>query len=449
MHPNTIFLVLILTISLMYGCDDGDGDGTNNVPDASTGGATTPDSSAAETSPDTTNDEMNADEMILDQDIVQSAGALEFGEGNVLFVGDSKAGVVHAFEFADGTFDDQASFILGRASTFEGRNLIKDIDVELGSILGIPASDVMINDLTIHPATQQLVLSVHRGTGPDAEPLIFKVDQGMLQILDFTQANHASIDVGTVSPDARLEFGQTIQNFAVTDIDFHAGEIFVAGVSGDDFSSTIRRAAYPFDGRVSMTYTEIWHAVHAQFETRAPIMTQDIQVIDGEPYLVAVYACTPLVRFALADLQDGAQVRGDMIAELGFGNTPIDIISYTDPFLQEPVFLVTHTHRSATRFLERDVASAEPMPYEPPNVFDQAGISAFDIPLVGPKHVVQIDDTWVAAIEEDPLSPGKLQLRTLALPFFFDRSDHLVEMNFPGAPDPFGYADAPPKGYDD
>jgi hypothetical protein len=224
------------------------------------------------------------------------------------------------------------------------------------------------------------------------------------------------LDVGTVDASASLEFGQAIRALSITDIDYYEGEIFVAGVSGDDFSSTIRRAAYPFDGTDAVTQTEIWHAVHAQFETRSPIITADIQEIDGVPYMVAVYACTPLVRFALSDLEDGAQVRGDMISELGFGNTPVDIVSYEDPFVQAPAFLVTHTNRSATQFLHADVASAETLPYEPPNVFD--------------RH------------------PGTLQLRTLLLPLVFDRADHIVEMNFPGAPDPFGYGSAPDYGYE-
>lgn len=383
------------------------------------------------------------------QDIIQSAGALAFGDGGVLFVGDSEAGLVHAFDFPQGTFDDQSDYVLGRASTFEGRNLVKNIDAQLASILGIPVEEVMINDLVMHPGTKQLVLSVHRGTGPDAAALLFKVNRGALELLNFKQAPHSSIDVGTVSPEAQLEFGQKIQAFAVTDIEYYDGEIFVAGVSGDDFSSTIRRSVYPFEGPASLTRTEIWHAVHAQFETRSPILTHHIQELDGVPYLIAVYACTPLVRFALSELVDGARVRGDMIAELGFGNTPVDMITYVDPFLQQPVYLVTHTHRSATRFLVNDVATAEPLPYEAPNVFDQAGVPVFDIPMVGAEQMVQIDETWVAVIEEDPLNPGALQLRTVALPFFFDRSDHLVEMNFPGAPDPFGYRNAPPKGFDD
>jgi hypothetical protein len=33
------------------------------------------------------------------------------------------------------------------------------------------------------------------------------------------------------------------------------------------------------------------------------------------------------------------------------------------------------------------------------------------------------------------------------MPFFFDRADHVVEMNFDGSPDPFGYKAAPPIEY--
>jgi hypothetical protein len=33
------------------------------------------------------------------------------------------------------------------------------------------------------------------------------------------------------------------------------------------------------------------------------------------------------------------------------------------------------------------------------------------------------------------------------MPFFFDRADHVVEMNFEGSADPFGYKAAPPVDY--
>ena len=104
---------------------------------------------------------------------------------------------------------------------------------------------------------------------------------------------------------------------------------------------------------------EIWHAVHAQYETRAPIITQEIRELDGVPTLIAVYACTPLVRIPLSELKDGAQIRGEMIGELGYGNTPLDIVSYTDPMDIKDYVLVTNSSRSAVRISLSDIASVE------------------------------------------------------------------------------------------
>jgi hypothetical protein len=60
------------------------------------------------------------------------------------------------------------------------------------------------------------------------------------------------------------------------------------------------------------------HPVHAEFETRAPIIRQLIREMTGKPYLFAVYGRTPLVRFPLAALKNGAHVRGEVIGELGY-----------------------------------------------------------------------------------------------------------------------------------
>jgi hypothetical protein len=51
---------------------------------------------------------------------LRSAGALAFGAENVLFVGDTKAGGVHAYEFQAAAFDSQKDVFVGRAETFEG-----------------------------------------------------------------------------------------------------------------------------------------------------------------------------------------------------------------------------------------------------------------------------------------------------------------------------------------
>jgi hypothetical protein len=369
---------------------------------------------------------------------LRSAGALAFGAENVLFVGDTQAGGVHAYEFQAAAFDSQKDVFVGRAETFEGWVLVDKIDRKIAGLLGIDPVDVQINDMVVHRPSQQVYLSVHRGQGPDAEPLLIKVNKGKVEIVDLTSAKHSFTDVGPVPTDEKLEFGGTQRDLAITDIDYYGGEIFVAGVSTGSFASKLRRIAYPFDSKLKSSSIEIWHAVHAQYETRAPIITQEIRELDGVPTLIAVYACTPLVRIPLSELKDGAKVRGQMIGELGFGNTPLDIISYTDPMDKKDYVLVTNSSRSAVRMSLSDIASVKPMPVEVPANPGPAGISQFPIAAEA-VHLDMLNPSWAVAIRRNVKDPRHLELATLPLPFFLDRAAHLVEMNFPGAADPFGY----------
>lgn len=286
------------------------------------------------------------------------AGALSFGPGDVLFVGDNRAGKVHAFDFPSNAFDNQQGYTLGRAQSFEGRTIINNIHGHIAAMLGTTADEVVINDMVVHPKSKQIILSVHRGKGPKSSPILLKVNKGKLAPVDLSLATHSAIQLNVAS-DKSFEFGQSLNTLAITDIDFFNGELFIAGLSNEEFSSKLRRVAYPFKGKVSQSTIEIWHAVHAQFETRAPIITLDIRVLDDVPTLIAVYACTPLVKIPLSELQDGKKVRGTMIGEMGFGNTPIDIVSFTHPMYKQDVVLVTNTNRSAVQVTLSDIAQAE------------------------------------------------------------------------------------------
>jgi hypothetical protein len=376
-----------------------------------------------------------------------SAGELEFGPNNVLFVGDTKGAAVHAFELRNTDITSQANVSMGNARTFEGRDLIRRIDRKVAAYLGTRADQVSINDIKVHPTSKQIFLSVHRGRGPDAIPVILKVNDGRLEALELGKLDHSKVSISNLPTEETLEFGQLQRNLAITDITYHDGEIFVAGISNEEFASTLRRIPYPFTGRVSTSSIEIWHAVHAQFETRAPIITQLVREIDDVPYLIAVYACTPLVRIPIAELKNGAHVHGDMIGELGFGNTPVDMVNYVDGSDGKEYVLVTHNSRNATRVAILDIPQVEPMPVNVPNNFGPAGITQYPIPLTGAQQLDLIDEQWAVVIRRHPADDQRLDLHTLPLPFFFDRADHIVEMNWPGGPDPFGYREAKePKG---
>lgn len=380
---------------------------------------------------------------------IQSAGALAFGPGNTLFVGDSKAGLVHAFELSGSAIDDQSEYTLGRAASFEGRTMVSNIDEKIATLLNADAEAIVINDMVVHKPSGQIFISAHDGRGPKAKPHLLKVDQGELKRVNLKKTKHSSINIGPVHTKETLEFGQPLNTLAITDIDYYKGEIFVAGLANDVFASKLRRIPFPFDGKVSTSSIEIWHAVHAQYETRSPIITQEIRELDGEPTLIAVYACTPIVRIPIADLKDGAQVRGTMIGEMGFGNTPIDIVSFNNPMDKNDYVIVTNTNRSAAQIPLQAIASADPMPsgegVKP--VFSVAGVTQYPMPLAGTLHLDTIDGQWAAVIRRNPEKLGIIDLHTLPIPFFFDRADHIVEMNFKDGPDPFGYKALPPVEY--
>lgn len=379
---------------------------------------------------------------------LSSAGALAFDTGNTLFVGDAKAGLVHAFDLTN-ALTNQANYQLGRAQTFEGRTVFNHLDVEIAALLGVEAADIAINDMVVHKPTKQIFLSVHRGHGPDAEAVIIAVNNGTLELVDLSAADHSSMSVGPVPTAETLEFGQPLNTLAITDIDYYDGELFVAGVSNEEFSSKLRRIPFPFTNAISISSIEIWHAVHAQYETRAPIITQTIAELDGEPTLIAVYACTPIVRIPLAELTDGAEVRGTMIGEMGFGNTPLDIVPYINGWDGTSNVVVTNTNRSAASINLEAIASADAMPHGEgvQNVFSVEGVYQFPLPMSGTLHLDTLDDTYALVVRHSPEDVRNIQLHTVPMPFFFDRADHIVEMNFDGSPDPFGYKAAPPVDY--
>ncbi|MEL6688820.1 MAG: hypothetical protein AAFP28_00760 [Pseudomonadota bacterium] len=380
--------------------------------------------------------------------VLQSAGALAFDTENTLFVGDGKAGLVHAFDLS-GAVTDQSDYQLGRAQTFEGRTIFNHLDVEIAALLGVAPGDVVINDMAVHKPSKQVFLSVHRGEGPDAQAVIVAVNQGGLELVDLEATDHSSISVGPVPTAETLEFGQSLNTLAITDIDYYSGELLVAGVSNEEFSSKLRRIPFPFTNEVSTSSIEIWHAVHAQYETRAPIISQTVAEIDGEATLIAIYACTPIVKIPLSELTDGAEVRGTMIGEMGFGNTPLDIVPYVNAWDGTSNVVVTNTNRSAASLNIEAIGAAEEMPHgegvQP--VFSVAGVYQFPLPMSGTLHLDTIDETYAVVVRHSPEDVRNIQLHTLAMPFFFDRADHVVEMNWSDGPDPFGYKSAPPLEY--
>jgi hypothetical protein len=371
---------------------------------------------------------------------LRSAGALAFGPGNVLFVGDIAGSAVYAFELRDKDLTPQTGVELGNLHNFEGVDLVLGLDVKLAALMVTTYDNIAINDIAVHQPTQQIFLSVERGRGADVIPAIVSVDHGRLEALNHDDIPHSNVQIPNEPDDgARLEF-EPQRVYAITDVKYHDGEVFVTGISNQRFASTLYRIPYPFTGAKATSSVEIWHPVHGEFETRAPIIRQLIREVRGEPHLFAVYGCTPLVRFPLAALKDGAHVRGETIGELGYGSNPLDMLTFNNPFDQKDYLLVTIDVRGAAQIAVADLETAPPEPTGGPIDFGPGGLGRTQRNLpIRAEHIAMLNPRWAVAIWRHPKTAYRLDLGSLMSPYFFDRRLGMAEMNWPDGPDPFQY----------
>ena len=69
-------------------------------------------------------------------------------------------------------------------------------------------------------------------------------------------------------------------------------------------------------------------AAHGRYEDTATVRTFVPFKIGDEPYLLAGFVCTPLVKFPIETLKGNESVRGTTLAELGNRNRPLDMFVY-------------------------------------------------------------------------------------------------------------------------
>lgn len=250
---------------------------------------------------------------------LQSAGALAFGPDGILFVGDSTAGTIVALATGDTKKADKAADIK-----------VEKLDGKLASLIGIDAAQLSINGMAVNPISGNVYLSVTRGKGADAKPALFKVDGSgkptevsLKGVKSATAAIPNAFKAGA-NPKARGSRQDVITNMA-----FVKGTLYVAGLSNEEWASTLRAIPFPFSATDKGAGIEIYHGAHGKLETGSPVRTFVPYEIAGEVNLLAAYTCTPLVKIPVSQLKPGAKVKGTTIAELGNQNRPLDMIVYT------------------------------------------------------------------------------------------------------------------------
>jgi hypothetical protein len=341
---------------------------------------------------------------------LMSAGALAFGPDGILFVGDSVGGTVVAIDTGD-----------RKAAASAAKINVEGIDVKIAALVGVTPDQILINDIKVNPLSKNLYLSASRGRGPEALPLLLRVDAaGKITPVSLDNAKHSSVslvDAPASTPDKQSQRMQTITN-----MNYINGNLIVAGLSNEEWSSALRSIPFPFKEADKGTTLQIWHSSHGRFETESPVRTFVPYTISGQPYILAAYTCTPLVKIPVSQLQPGAKVKGVEIADLGAGNQPLDMVPYKKD--GHDFILIANTALGVTK-LKADNLDSYPA-IESPTRTDVAGVPYDKMTdLHNVLHLTQLDDSDAVIITGktnggQPWAPGPpvspINLQTIALP---------------------------------
>ena len=337
---------------------------------------------------------------------IRSVGPLAFGPEGVLFVGDNVGAKIFALDVADS----------GSAGAAGGVDL-EYLDNSLASYLGCARDDVQIRDMAVHPDSGKVYLSVMRGAGDAAVPVIVRIDGG--GNIDDVDLDHIAFSVTDIEDaadedDPREVTRVKLRTVTITDMSYANGLLLVAGTSNEEFSSTFRRIPFPFTGDTSSNSLEIFHVSHGRYETAAPIRA--FVPYQGNRSILASYTCTPVVQFSVSEFKPGELAHGKTVAELGAHNRPLDLISYEQDDTE--FLLVCNDRHPLIKIACEDIDRQGPLtvpdqsldssPADP--VTPPVGVPRQLLPQEGVRRLANLDDSRVVMLQED--SEGNYHLHT-------------------------------------
>ncbi|MGL4550795.1 MAG: hypothetical protein ACRC33_06375, partial [Gemmataceae bacterium] len=241
---------------------------------------------------------------------LKSAGPLAFGPAGILFVADPVAATIYAIDTGDSKPTESAD-----------RPSVEGIDGKVAAMLGTEAKGVQFKDMAVNPASGTAYLSVARGAGPKASPVLLKVSRkGEIAEVSLKKVRSAKTVLPNANDKNRAE--------AITQLAFLNGRLLIAGLSNEEFASNLRSVPFPFDKTDPGAGVEIYHGAHGKFETKSPIRVFAPYKIGGEENILAAYTCTPLVKLPVKSIEPGAKIKAVTVAELGNRNRPLSMIVY-------------------------------------------------------------------------------------------------------------------------
>jgi hypothetical protein len=355
---------------------------------------------------------------------VRSVGVMAFADANTLVIADWRASELHALVLPP------------IAAGVPGAFNLKDVSGSVARALHARPDSLRFEGMAFRPGAELAYLTVSVDHGAKVpEPDLVSVDaKGNVTVVDLkTAAQTSAVIRSAPTADQRFWRDMPEATLTVTDLLPYQGKLYVAGLSNATFASTLRVYDLPFKGEATATSIEMYHAVHNELETRAPIRAMAIATLNGEPSLIAAYTCTPLVTIPLKDLKDGAHITAKTIAELGWGSEPVDMVSFDAG--QGPLILLANSHKAADLMSVASIAEAAAEPglttpiQWPTNPL--LGLKSTYIPLNSVAHLGDQDMDFLGALRRNEVS-GAMELVSLRKGAFLRLSDFVNEYDFAG-----------------
>ena len=170
---------------------------------------------------------------------LKSSGPITFGPDGVLFVADNRAAAIYALEMG----------VLGSGDTL-GTKDVTAVDQKVAALIGTDVREIQITDLAISPTSRNAFLSVSRGRGAYAQPVLIRIDgTGVIDVISLENVPYTTVKLPNppnINPTAegdravKRRDGSWIANprvrmQTITDMAYVDGRLFIAGLSNDEF----------------------------------------------------------------------------------------------------------------------------------------------------------------------------------------------------------------------
>jgi hypothetical protein len=197
---------------------------------------------------------------------------------------------------------------------------VQNVVHEIAARIGAADKDIEIARVALNPASGRAYLMVKKLD--EKRNIIVTVDpSGAVALFSLADVEHTAVTLpkaGTAAP-------------RVTELAWAFDRVVCSARASEEFASKLLVIPAPIgpEAAFGMISAETYHVAHGKWETKAPMAALFPVEENGKKYIVGGFGCTPIVKYPIEAIQNGAKVKGESMIELGSGNRPINMFAYT------------------------------------------------------------------------------------------------------------------------